>query len=107
MDLLLNRIVILLDQSGTGLIVIATANIEMWFYSINNAVAPNGYHIIEILEYWSDGILDFRFRISDWKFLQSDKFEISIPQSAIPNPQSIHSSTPRSIDFLTIRKYLI
>ena len=69
MDLLLNRIVILLDHSGTGLIVIATANIEMWSYSINDAVAPNGYHIIEILEWWSTGvmvfwILDFGLQIS-------------------------------------------
>ena len=39
-------------------------------------------------------ILDFGFRISDWNHLKFDKIEIPIPQSAIPNPQSIHSNTP-------------
>ena len=44
MDLALNRIVIRLDHSGTGLIVNATANFDKWLYSIKDAVAPSGYH---------------------------------------------------------------
>jgi len=44
MDLSLERIIVILDHPGTGLIVIASANTDQWFYSIKDANAPSGYH---------------------------------------------------------------